>query len=143
MSELMIKGQVFEVRTLHDLVLMVVRLRYENGLDDNISRKIILAGQKYGLLSETEEDSPYRGHRRGPRPTSKYFALISDEAEQLAHELTGQIKLCACGCGRKAKLGEFALRGCRFARRLKKVRDRQKRPETPTISLGNFDTFSA
>jgi hypothetical protein len=30
----MIKGQVFEVRTLHDLVLMVVRLRYENGLDD-------------------------------------------------------------------------------------------------------------
>jgi hypothetical protein len=143
MSELMIKGQVFEMRTLHDLVLMVVRLRYENGLDDKIRRKIILAGQKYGLLSETEEDSPYRGHRRGPRPTSKYFALMSDEAEQLARELTGQIKLCACGCGRKAKLGEFALKGCRFARRSKKVRDRQKQPEMPAISLGNFDTFSA
>ena len=143
MSELKIKGQVFKMRTLHDLVLMVVRLRYENGLDDKIRRKIILAGQKYGLLCETEEDSPYRRHRRGQRPTSKYFALMSDEAEQLARELTGQIKLCACGCGRKAKLGEFALKGCRFTRRLKKVRDRQKQPETPAISLGNFDTFSA
>jgi hypothetical protein len=45
MSELMIKGQVFKMRTLYDLVLMVVRLRYENGLDDKIRRKIILAGQ--------------------------------------------------------------------------------------------------
>jgi hypothetical protein len=34
MSELMIKGQVFKLCTLHDLVLMIVRLRYENGLDD-------------------------------------------------------------------------------------------------------------
>jgi hypothetical protein len=118
MSELAIKGQVFKMRTLHDLVLMVVRLRYENGLNDRIRRKIILAGQKYGLLSETEEDSPYRGHRRGPRPTSKYFALLDDEAEKLARELTGWnpkvTGLCACGCGRitrgKAKTATLACR---------------------------------
>jgi hypothetical protein len=65
MNELMIKGRVFKLRTLHGLVLMIVRLRYEQGLNDKIREKIILAGQKCGLLSETEEDSLYRGHRRG------------------------------------------------------------------------------
>ena len=118
MSELMIKGQVFKLRTLHDLVLMVVRLRYENGLNDKIHQKIILVGQKYGLLSETEEDSPYRGHLRGPRPKSEYFALLDDETEKLARELTGWnprvTGLCACACGRtvrgKAKTATLACR---------------------------------
>jgi hypothetical protein len=107
MNELMIQGRVFKLRTLHGLVLMIVRLRYEQGLNDKIREKIILAGQKCGLLSETEEDSLYRGHRRGPRPTPKYFALLDDEVEKLARELTGWnpkvTGLCACGCERMTR----------------------------------------
>jgi len=73
------KGQVFKMSHASRLVLMVVRLRYENGLDDKIRRKIILAGQKYGLLSETRKIHLIEAIE-GARPTSKYFALMSDEA---------------------------------------------------------------
>jgi hypothetical protein len=77
MSELTIRGQVLQLRTIHDLVLMIVRLRYENGLNDKIRQKIILAGQGYGLLSETEKDSPYRGHQRGSKADIEILCAAS------------------------------------------------------------------
>lgn len=94
-GEIMIKGQVFKMRTLGDLVLMIVRLRYEKGLNNKVCARITRAGQAYELL---DADG---------RPTAKYFALMNDDAEKLARELTGQTKqaagLCTCGCGRMVR----------------------------------------
>jgi len=98
----MINGQAFKIRTVGDLVVMIARLRYEKGLNDEVRDRITRAGQAYELLDAEG------------RPTAKYFALMDDEAEQLARELTGQSKLCVCGCGRRARIGEYALRRCRF-----------------------------
>ena len=64
---MMIKGEEHKTKTLHDLVLLIVRLRYEHGLNDRIREQIIKAGQRHGLLSETEQDLPYHGRQRGPR----------------------------------------------------------------------------
>ena len=61
---LVIKGQVFKIRTLGDLVLMIVRLRCEKSLNEKTREKITLAGQRYGLL-DTEG-----------KVTSKYFAKV-------------------------------------------------------------------
>ncbi len=96
------REQAFKIRTLGDLVLMIIRLRYEEGLNDKVRNQITRAGQAYELLDAEG------------RPTAKYFALMNDEAEQLARELTGQSRLCVCGCGRRAKIGEYALKRCRF-----------------------------
>jgi hypothetical protein len=71
-------------KTMGDLMLLIVCLRYERGLSARNRQIIFRAGRRYGLLSETEEDSPYRGSPRGPRPTSKYFALLNDDVEKLA-----------------------------------------------------------
>src|ERR1043166_8880856 len=103
---IMIKGRAFTVRTLHDLVLLVVRLRHEKGLNDKARGQITHTAQNYGLLDAEG------------RPTSKYFALIDDEAEKLARELTGQTKqasgLCACGCGRMVRgRAKTATQACR------------------------------
>jgi hypothetical protein len=57
-DQLIVKGQVFKLRTFHDLVLMIVRLRYEHGLNDIAKRKIIEAGRRCGLRSAEEVDLP-------------------------------------------------------------------------------------
>ena len=91
-SRQVIEGKVFEIRTLNDLVLMIVRLRYERGLNSKARETITRGGEEYGLLDDEG------------KLTAKYFALMSDEAEKLARELTGHTQqaagLCACGCGR-------------------------------------------
>ena len=46
---MMIKGEEHKTKTLHDLVLLIVRLRYEHGLNDRIREQIIKAGQRHGL----------------------------------------------------------------------------------------------
>ncbi len=103
---IMIRGQAFTIRTLHDLVLMVVRLRYEKGLNDKARERITDIAQTNGLLDAAG------------KPTSKYFALIDDEVEKLARELTGHTKqaagLCACGCGRMVRgRAKTATQACR------------------------------
>ena len=105
-GELMIKGQVFQIRTLHDLVLMIVRLRYERGLSDNIRAHIMKAGREHGLIDTDGSVTPL------------YFALMSDEAEKLARDLTGHNEqatgLCACGCGRMVRgKAKTATQSCR------------------------------
>jgi hypothetical protein len=106
-NPLTIKGQLFETRTYHDLVMLIVRLRYERGLNEKARRLISAGGQKYGLL---DSDG---------RPTSKYFAFMNDEVEKLARrELTGHTKqaagLCACGCGRMVRgKAKSATQACR------------------------------
>ncbi len=105
-GEMMIKGRLFKIRSLGDLVPMIIRLRYEKGLSDSIRGRIVRAGQACGLLDASG------------KPTSKYFALMNDEAEKLARELTGHTKqaagLCACGCGRMVRgRAKTATEGCR------------------------------
>jgi len=74
-----------------ELVMLIVRSRYEKYMPARKKAIISQAGQKYGLL-ESEG------------VTSKYFALLNDDAEKLARELTGTTKPiageCPCGCRR-------------------------------------------
>src|SRR5690349_6235902 len=95
----------------HELMLGLVRARYERGTGEAQRREILANGERNGLVDA-----------EGVR-TSKYFAMLNDEVADLAHELTGGRRFCACGCGRLAKLGQFALKACRFkARVLRKSR---------------------
>ncbi len=90
------------MRSMGDLVLGVVRLRWDRGLGEQNKTVISLAATRAGLLDQDKQ------------PTPKYFALMSDGAEQFARVLTGQSKLCVCGFGKKAKIGEYAFKRCRF-----------------------------
>jgi hypothetical protein len=113
-------------RTLHDLVLLVARSRYEKGLGVAKKTAIRLAAQKYGLLDAEG------------RTTSKYFALLNDEVEQLVRELTGKTEhaagLCLCGCGRmtrgRAKTATIACRK-RLSRKVSDV------TENPILTLAS------
>ena len=89
-----------------DLIKLLVRARYEKYLPPKKKAIIIAAGQKYGLIDGQE------------RRTPKYLALINDEVEQLARELTGQVKQptrpCRCGCGKPVRgRAKYATTTCR------------------------------
>ena len=74
-----IDGQTHSIQTLHDLALLVCRLRHQKDFRDSPDARIVVrAGQKYGFL---DADG---------LATSKYFALLDDEIAQLARELTGE-----------------------------------------------------
>ena len=89
-----------------ELVKLLVRARYEKYMPPQKKAIIIKAGQKYGLIDGQE------------RRTAKYFALINDEVEQLARELTGHSKRperpCRCGCGKPVRgKAHYATTRCR------------------------------
>jgi len=89
-----------------ELVKLLVKARYEKYLPPKKKAIIIKAGQKYGLIDGQE------------RRTAKYFALINDEVEQLARELTGHSKRperpCRCGCGKSVRgKAHYATTTCR------------------------------
>jgi hypothetical protein len=89
-----------------DLVKLMVRLRYEKYLPERKKAIITRAGQKYGLLDEEG------------KPTAYYFALMNDDVEKLATELTGWpakrlAGQCPCGCGRFLKgKAKYATQAC-------------------------------
>ncbi len=100
-----------------ELVKLLVKARYEKYLSPQKKAIIIKAGQRYGLIDGEE------------RRTAKYFALVNDEVEQLARELTGQSKRperpCQCGCGKPVRgKAQYATTRCR-----KRV-SRWTKPET-------------
>ena len=89
-----------------ELIKLLIRARYEKHFPPKKKAILLAAGQKCGLIGE-------QGQR-----TSKYYALMNDEIEQLARELTGQSKRsersCPCGCGRTVKgKAKYASSGCR------------------------------
>ena len=110
------------IRTIKDLCLWVVRLRFEKGLSDKEREQISRLARCYGLL---EADSL--------RPTSTYFALVDDDIEKLCRELTGQTKqapgLCACGCGRMIRgRAKTATAACRKRLSRQIIRDVTEKP---------------
>jgi len=89
-----------------ELVKLLVHAKYEKHFPPKKKAILLAAGQKCGLIDE-------QGQR-----TSKYFALINDEVEQLARELTGQSKQperpCPCGCGKPVRgRAKYAKRACK------------------------------
>ncbi len=78
-----------------ELVKLLVKAGYEKSLPPQKKAIIIKAGQEYGLIDGQE------------RRTAKFFALVNDEVEQLARELTGHSKRperpCRCGCGKPVR----------------------------------------
>jgi hypothetical protein len=95
-------------KSWRDLVLLLVRARLEKGMAQEKKEAIAQLGKQYGLLDE-----------RGGR-TAKYFALLDTEVENLTRQLVGQVRLCVCGCGRRAQFGPFARKVCRFTRRVRR-----------------------
>ena len=112
-ANLMIRGQAVEIRTLHDLVLLIVRLRCEKGLSDRVCERITQLAQINGLLDAAG------------KPTPRCFALMDDDAEKLARDLTRRPTkqpsgLCACGCGKQVSgKAKTATQACR--KRLSRV----------------------
>lgn len=89
-----------------NLILLLVRVRYEKHFPAKKKAILIAAGQKCGLIDE-------QGQR-----TAKYYGLVNDEVEKLARELTGQTKRashpCLCGCGKPARgKAKYASMACR------------------------------
>jgi len=89
-----------------DLIKMLVRVKYEKYFPPKKKAILLAAGQKCGLIDGQE------------RRTPKYLALINDEVEQLARELTGQSKRperpCRCGCGKPVRgKADYATTMCR------------------------------
>jgi hypothetical protein len=80
-ATLTLNGQIYRMRTLHDLALLICRLRHQEGVRESPdAEKIIQAGQKYGLLDANG------------KITSRYFALVDDDVEQMAREVTADIQ---------------------------------------------------
>jgi hypothetical protein len=91
-------------KSIADLMLLIVTAWYEKSITPQKKAIIIRAGQRYGLI---DDDG---------RRTPKYFALVNDDVEKLARELTGtrQAKgLCLCGCGKAPRTGrKYATMEC-------------------------------
>jgi hypothetical protein len=91
-------------KTIADLVLLIVTAWYEKSITPEKKAAIIRAGQGYGLIDDHW------------RRTPKYFALVNDDAEKLARELTGTRAakgLCLCGCGKAPRNGrKYATMEC-------------------------------